>query len=110
MTLEAVAQAAGVSKGMLFRRFGDREGLLRALLSDAEADFQGACSGGPPPLGPRAPAVDRLTPLSLAPCRMAPPTAATWAPRRCAMCSASAAMPPLSAAPSSFVLCRSAGR
>ncbi|MFF4257037.1 TetR/AcrR family transcriptional regulator [Streptomyces sp. NPDC001663] len=60
VTMEAVARAAGVGKGTLFRRFGDREGLLLALLGDAEAEFQEAYSEGPPPLGPGAPAVDRL--------------------------------------------------
>ncbi|MEU6251454.1 helix-turn-helix domain-containing protein [Streptomyces sp. NPDC047043] len=60
VAMEAVAQAAGVGKGTLFRRFGDREGLLLALLSDAEAEFQEAYCEGPPPLGPGAPAVDRL--------------------------------------------------
>ncbi|MPY55866.1 TetR/AcrR family transcriptional regulator [Streptomyces spongiae] len=60
VTMEAVAKEAGVGKGTLFRRFGDREGLLCALLDEAEADFREAYTCGPPPLGPGAPPVDRL--------------------------------------------------
>ncbi|MEU5642161.1 TetR/AcrR family transcriptional regulator [Streptomyces milbemycinicus] len=61
VTMEAVAKEAGVGKGTLFRRFGDREGLLCVLLDEAEADFREVCASGPPPLGPGAPAADRLT-------------------------------------------------
>ncbi|MBG7699232.1 helix-turn-helix transcriptional regulator [Streptomyces sp. MC1] len=60
LTMHEVAQAAGVGKGTLFRRFGDRNGLLLALLDDVEADFHEAYTSGPPPLGPGAPAKDRL--------------------------------------------------
>jgi AcrR family transcriptional regulator len=61
VTMEAVAREAGVGKGTLFRRFGDRGGLLLALFAEAEADFEEACTSGPPPLGPGAPAAERLT-------------------------------------------------
>ncbi|MFJ8790537.1 TetR/AcrR family transcriptional regulator [Streptomyces sp. NPDC102462] len=61
VTMHEVAQAAGVGKGTLFRRFGDRTGLLLALLGDVEAEFHEAYSCGPPPLGPGAPAAHRLT-------------------------------------------------
>lgn len=61
VTMEAVAKEAGVGKGTLFRRFGDRAGLLLALVDEAEAEFQEAYTSGPPPLGPGAPAADRLT-------------------------------------------------
>ncbi|WP_241691562.1 TetR/AcrR family transcriptional regulator [Streptomyces sp. GZWMJZ-114] len=61
LTMEAVAREAGVGKGTLFRRFGDRGRLLLTLLAEAEADFQEACLYGPPPLGPGAPAHERLT-------------------------------------------------
>ncbi len=61
VTMHEVAEAAGVGKGTLFRRFGDRDGLLLALLGEAEADFHEAYTSGPPPLGPGAPARDRLT-------------------------------------------------
>ena len=61
VTMHEVAQEAGVGKGTLFRRFGDRTGLVLALLNDAEAEFHEAYTCGPPPLGPGAPAKDRLT-------------------------------------------------
>jgi len=52
VTMHEVAQIAGVGKGTLFRRFGDRNGLLLALLDDVEAEFYDAYTFGPPPLGP----------------------------------------------------------
>lgn len=60
LTMEAVAAAACVGKGTVFRRFGDRTGLLAALLDHSERKFQAALLGGPPPLGPGAPPVERL--------------------------------------------------
>ncbi|MFF0163603.1 TetR/AcrR family transcriptional regulator [Streptomyces sp. NPDC005263] len=60
VTMEAVAVAANVGKGTVFRRFGDRTGLLTALLDHSEKKFQAAFLGGPAPLGPGAPPVDRL--------------------------------------------------
>ncbi|WP_327722259.1 TetR/AcrR family transcriptional regulator [Streptomyces sp. NBC_00490] len=61
VTMHEVAQVAGVGKGTLFRRFGDRDGLLLALLDDVEAEFYDAYTSGPPPLGPGVSAQDRLT-------------------------------------------------
>jgi AcrR family transcriptional regulator len=60
VTMREVAEAAGVGKGTLFRRFGDRDGLLLALLHEAEGEFETAYTEGPPPLGPGASARDRL--------------------------------------------------
>ncbi|WP_198680705.1 TetR/AcrR family transcriptional regulator [Lentzea terrae] len=60
ITMELVAAAAGVGKGTVSRRFGDRNGLLLALLDHAEQQFQQAYFAGPPPLGPGADAVARL--------------------------------------------------
>ncbi|MFF7068104.1 TetR/AcrR family transcriptional regulator [Streptomyces pseudovenezuelae] len=60
VTMREVAQVAGVGKGTLFRRFGDRNGLLLALLDDVEAEFYQAYTFGLPPLGPGAPASGRL--------------------------------------------------
>ncbi|MER6348688.1 TetR/AcrR family transcriptional regulator [Streptomyces sp. NPDC001595] len=60
VTMEAVAAAAQVGKGTVFRRFGDRVGLLTALLDHSEHKFQAAFLSGPPPLGPGAPPVERL--------------------------------------------------
>jgi AcrR family transcriptional regulator len=59
-TMDEVACAAGVGKGTLFRRFGDRAGLLRALLDERERSFQEDFIRGAPPLGPGAPAHERL--------------------------------------------------
>ncbi|MEE1763377.1 MULTISPECIES: TetR/AcrR family transcriptional regulator [unclassified Streptomyces] len=60
LTMEAVATAAEVGKGTVFRRFGDRFGLLVALLDHHERELQAAFLSGPPPLGPDAPPADRL--------------------------------------------------
>ncbi|AOT62009.1 MULTISPECIES: TetR/AcrR family transcriptional regulator [Streptomyces] len=60
LTMEAVACAAQVGKGTVFRRFGDRSGLLLALLDREEERFQAAFMTGPAPLGPGAPAAERL--------------------------------------------------
>jgi AcrR family transcriptional regulator len=59
-SIDAVAQAAGVGKGTVFRRFGDRSGLFQALLDEHLCAFQNAFMFGPPPLGPGAPADERL--------------------------------------------------
>jgi AcrR family transcriptional regulator len=61
VSMDQVAAAAGVGKGTLFRRFGDKSGLAAALLDEAERELQEAILRGPPPLGPGAPARDRLT-------------------------------------------------
>ncbi|MER6563008.1 TetR/AcrR family transcriptional regulator [Streptomyces sp. NPDC001027] len=66
VTMEAVASAAHVGKGTVFRRFGDRTGLLNALLDHSEKQFQAAFLSGPPPLGPGAPPVERLRAFGLA--------------------------------------------
>jgi AcrR family transcriptional regulator len=60
VSMDAVAAAAGVGKGTVFRRFGDRAGLMRALLDHAERELQGGFLAGPPPLGPGAPPAERL--------------------------------------------------
>jgi AcrR family transcriptional regulator len=60
LTMDQLAERAGVGKGTVFRRFGSRAGLMLTLLSDAEAEFQGRFMFGPPPLGPGAPGLDRL--------------------------------------------------
>ncbi|MFJ5228955.1 TetR/AcrR family transcriptional regulator [Kitasatospora sp. NPDC088391] len=61
LTMDAVACAAGVGKGTVFRRFGDRTGLLYAVLDSIEREFQAAFMFGPPPLGPGADPLARLT-------------------------------------------------
>jgi AcrR family transcriptional regulator len=60
VTMDAVAAAAGVGKGTVFRRFGDRAGLMRSLLNEHESAMQEDVIRGDPPLGPGAPPVDRL--------------------------------------------------
>lgn len=60
ITMESVATAAGVGKGTVSRRFGDRQGLLQALLDHSERRFQEAFLSGPAPLGPDADAATRL--------------------------------------------------
>jgi AcrR family transcriptional regulator len=61
ITLEAVATEAGVGKGTVSRRFGDRTGLLLALLDHQERRLQEAFLSGPPPFGPGADPASRLT-------------------------------------------------
>jgi AcrR family transcriptional regulator len=60
VSMDDVATTAGVGKGTLYRRFGDRASLLRALIEEPERDFQEALIRGEPPLGPGAPAAERL--------------------------------------------------
>ncbi|MGI8506239.1 MAG: TetR/AcrR family transcriptional regulator [Solirubrobacteraceae bacterium] len=60
VSMDAVAAAAGVGKGTLFRRFSDRSTLARAVLSRHEEHFQDAIIRGPAPLGPGAPPLERL--------------------------------------------------
>jgi AcrR family transcriptional regulator len=60
VSMDDVAQAACVGTGTLYRRFGDRAGLALALLDEQTRDFQDAMISGPPPLGPGAPASERL--------------------------------------------------
>ena len=66
VTMEAVAAAAQVGKGTVFRRFGDRTGLLMALLDHSARQLQADFMAGPPPLGPGAPALDRLRAFGVA--------------------------------------------
>ena len=58
VSMDAVAAAAGVGKGTLFRRFGDKAGLAVALLDEQERTLQEAILFGPAPLGPGKPGDD----------------------------------------------------
>ena len=60
LTMDGLAERAGLGKGTVFRRFGTRAGIFQALLDDAERAFQEQVLSGPPPLGPGAPPQDRL--------------------------------------------------
>ncbi|MFJ4840190.1 TetR/AcrR family transcriptional regulator [Streptomyces sp. NPDC088746] len=63
VTLAAIAAAAGVGKGTLFRAFGDRPGLLRALYEARLEPVREAVEAGPPPLGPATPPQQRVPAL-----------------------------------------------
>lgn len=54
VSLDAIAAKAGVGKGTIFRRFGDKAGLAVALLDERERELQERILFGPPPLGPGA--------------------------------------------------------
>jgi AcrR family transcriptional regulator len=60
VTMGDVAREAGVAKGTVFHRFGDRQGLAQALVDDAERTLQDDLLRGPPPLGPGASPRERL--------------------------------------------------
>jgi AcrR family transcriptional regulator len=60
LTMDGLAERAGLGKGTVFRRFGSRAGIFAALLDDDETAFQQQVLAGPPPLGPGAPPLDRL--------------------------------------------------
>jgi polyketide synthase 12 len=60
LTMDALAERAGLGKGTVFRRFGTRAGIFQALLDDDEKAFQERVLSGPPPLGPGAAPLDRL--------------------------------------------------
>jgi AcrR family transcriptional regulator len=60
ISMEQVAAAAGVGKGTVFHRFGNRMGLMRALMQERALTLGESVTTGPPPLGPGAPARERL--------------------------------------------------
>jgi polyketide synthase 12 len=60
LTMDGLAERAGLGKGTVFRRFGTRAGIFQALLDDDEREFQQHVLSGPPPLGPGSPGLDRL--------------------------------------------------
>ena len=66
VSMDDIAASAGVGKGTLYRRFGDKSGLAAALLDERESRLQAAMLGGPPPLGPGAPPADRLAAFAAA--------------------------------------------
>ena len=59
-TMEDIAQAAGVGKGTLYRRFPDKSAIAVALLDEHERRLQDRLISGPPPLGPGADPHERL--------------------------------------------------
>lgn len=60
VTMDGLAERAGLGKGTVFRRFRTRAGIFFALFDEEEKRFQARLMTGPPPLGPGAPAVERL--------------------------------------------------
>ena len=77
VTMDAVAAEAGVGKGTLFRRFGDRAGLARAVISEHETELQDAtdprrAAARPGRAAARAP--DRLRPRVPRPSSTATPS------------------------------------
>ncbi|WP_432193517.1 TetR/AcrR family transcriptional regulator [Streptomyces sp. bgisy027] len=63
LTMADIAAAAGVGKGTVFRAFGDRAGLLRALYEARLEPVREAVESGPPPLGPGTPPQERVPAL-----------------------------------------------
>jgi AcrR family transcriptional regulator len=60
ISMEQVAAAAGVGKGTVFHRFGNRTGLMYALMVERAQALEESVTAGSPPLGPGAPDRDRL--------------------------------------------------
>lgn len=61
LSLDEVAREACVGVGTVYRRFGDRAGLIYALIDARERQFQAAFLSGPPPVGPGAPPTERIS-------------------------------------------------
>ncbi|MGW3565188.1 TetR/AcrR family transcriptional regulator [Streptomyces sp. NPDC000941] len=60
VTMDGLAERAGVGKGTVFRRFRSRAGIFHALLDDDDRAFRERVLYGPPPLGPGAMPAARL--------------------------------------------------
>lgn len=60
ISMEQVAAAAGVGKGTVFHRFGNRAGLMYALMVERAQGLEEAVTSGPPPLGAGASDRERL--------------------------------------------------
>ena len=60
VTMADVAAAAGVGKATLFRAFGDRTGLIRAVYAARLEPLAEAVEAGPPPLGSDAAPRERI--------------------------------------------------
>jgi AcrR family transcriptional regulator len=60
VSVQDIAQEAGVSKAAVFRHFGDRSGLIQEILEPRAAALREAVVSGPAPLGPGAQPADAL--------------------------------------------------
>jgi polyketide synthase 12 len=60
VTMDGLASYSGLGKGTVFRHFGSRAGIFRALLDEEERELQSAEISDEPPLGPGAQPQDRL--------------------------------------------------
>jgi len=60
VTMDAIADAAGVGKGTLFRAFGSRDGLLDALWAVKLSALREEAERDEAPLGSRAPSRERV--------------------------------------------------
>ncbi|WP_030989711.1 TetR/AcrR family transcriptional regulator [Streptomyces sp. NRRL S-1813] len=63
VSMDDIAAAAGVGKGTLFRRFGDRTGLIRAVFDARIEPLRQAVEEGPAPLGPSVAPRERVPAL-----------------------------------------------
>jgi len=60
VSMDDIARVAGVGKGTLFRRFGDRSNLIRQVYAARIGPVRAQIESGPPPLGPATPPLERV--------------------------------------------------
>jgi AcrR family transcriptional regulator len=60
VSMDDVARVARVGKGTLFRRFGDRNNLIRQVYAARIGPVRAQIEAGPPPLGPATPPLERV--------------------------------------------------
>jgi AcrR family transcriptional regulator len=60
VSMDDIARVAGVGKGTLFRRFGDRTNLIRQVYAARISPLRAQIESGPPPLGPATPPLERV--------------------------------------------------
>jgi AcrR family transcriptional regulator len=70
VTVDEIALEAGVGVGTIYRGFGDKGGLVAAILDERERELQDRLLSGPPPLGPGAPPGERINAFLDALCRL----------------------------------------